>query len=74
MADEYRDTKPVYICFTGRPDLTCAQVNAALGQYAVVAWNWLPVDGRAELSCLMVLQSEVRKMQLAAATMQGLRQ
>lgn len=64
----------VYVCFTGRPEVTCAQVNAALKNYAVVAWNWCSVDGRVELSCLMVLQSEVRKLQLAAATFAGMRQ
>lgn len=64
-----RDNRDVFIAFTGTPTVTCAQVNAALGRYAVVSWSWAVVDNRVELSALMMSVKELRNQQLAAARM-----
>lgn len=56
---------PVFITFTGTPTVTVAQVNAALKNYAVVAWNWAVADNKVVLSALLCSLREIRKAQIA---------
>ena len=57
-----------FVVYTGAPKSTVLLVNQALKDYAVVQWNWAVCDGVLVLSALMCSLTEIRRAQLAVAT------
>ena len=54
---------------TGTTDEVEYQVNQLFGDYAPIVWNIQPGAGGALVTCILILQSEIRKAQILAAAM-----
>lgn len=51
---------------SGTPDEVDVRVNILLDQYAPTSWTYQVVGERVVVTCMLVLLSEIRMMQLAS--------
>jgi hypothetical protein len=58
---------------SGGPDEVEYQVNQLLGDYVPIVWNIQPGTDGPLVTCILIAQSEMRKAQILAAAVSGLR-